>query len=138
MDRMVAARALLLKERRYLPAILFGMHDPGFDVSVITNNYFGVSYLVASKSLNPYGFILGLHTGMAFDLFDKEIQTMNGLFGGISVSHSAAPWVNVIIEHDSRRFNTALKLLLFNHLQVMAGLMDMQYPAGGIGLQIQL
>lgn len=138
MDRMVAGRVLILKESKYLPALLFGMNDPGFDVSVITNNYFGVNYFVASKNINPFGFNLGLHSGMAFNLFEEEIQTMNGLFGGISVSHSKTPWADLIVEYDSRRINTALKLLLFNHLQVMAGLMDMQYPAGGVGVQVQL
>lgn len=138
MDRMVAARVLLLKQRRYLPAVVFGMHDPGLSVDLAANSYFGANYLVASKMLQPFGFILGLHSGLAFDLLGEETQTMKGLFGGLSVSHSAIPWATAMVEHDSNRLNAAVKLLFMGHLQVMAGLMDMQYPAGGIGMQIQL
>lgn len=138
MDRMVAARVLLLKERRAVPAVVFGMHDPGLSVDLASNSYFGANYLVASKTVYPLGFQFGLHTGFAFDLFGEETQTMDGLFGGLSLSHSAAPWITAMIEHDSNRLNAAMKLLFFDHLQVMAGLMDMKYPAGGVGLRVQL
>lgn len=138
MDRMVSARFLLLKERRYLPALLVGIQDIGTSVDLAVNSNFGANYIVASKRFKPSGFIFGLHSGAAFDLFGEETQTMRGLFGGLSVSHSAIPWATAMVEHDSRRLNTAVKLLFMNYLQLMAGLMDMQYPAGGIGLQIQL
>jgi hypothetical protein len=138
MDRMVSVRALILKERNYVPALLVGIHDPGNSTELAANGYFGTNYIAASKNVSSSGFVFGFHTGVAFDVFGEKSQTMKGLFGGISISHSSTPWANVIFEHDSRRINTALKLLLFNHFQVMAGLIELKYPSGGVGLQIQL
>jgi hypothetical protein len=136
-DRMIAVRVQVLREKNVQPAVLIGFHDLRFK-GFSSHSFFGANYIVASKTFQPSGFIFGLHSGAAFDLFGEKSQTMKGLFGGISISHSLTPWANVIVEHDSRRLNAAVKLLFVNHLQVMAGLMDMKYPAGGVGLQIQL
>lgn len=138
-DRMIAVRVQVLKEKKgFQPAVLFGSHDLGKGLGFSANSYFGANYIVASKTFKPSGFIIGLHSGAAFDLFGEETQTMKGFFGGLSVSHSAIPWATAMVEHDSRQLNAAVKLLFMNHIQVMAGLMDMKYPAGGVGLQVQL
>ncbi|WP_158551540.1 YjbH domain-containing protein [Rhodohalobacter sp. SW132] len=138
MDRMVAARVLIIRESGYRPALLFGVHDPGQAFDVAANKYFGANYLVTTKHFSAAGFRAALHAGYAFDLFNEATQVYDGLFGGMSLSHQALPWFEIMAENDSFRWNAAAKLLILNRVQLMAGLMELKNPAGGISYRVTL
>lgn len=138
MDRMVAARFLLVRESGRIPAILFGLHDPGKNVSLAANNTFSASYLAVSKHVEFLFLKTGLHAGYAFDFFKQQTRTHRGFFGGLSVSHHRLTDLQFILEYDSFHWNTAVKLLLFSRIQLMAGLINMDAPATGISYRVQL
>jgi len=138
MDRMVAGRLLILRENGSRPALLLGVHDPGMAVDLAVNKYFGANYLVSSKNLDAAGFSAGLHLGYAFKMLNEETQVFDGIFGGISLSHQQLPWFQIMAEHDSFRWNAGAKLLLLNRIQIMAGLMELKRPAGGISYRVTL
>lgn len=138
MDRMVSARFLLLRETDGRPSILFGLHDPGKNVDLAVNNNFSTNYLAASKHTEFLFLKTGWHIGYAFDFLKQKAITHRGLFGGISVSHSRFSALQFILEYDSFYWNQAVKLLLFNRIQLMGGLINMDEPATGISYRIQL
>jgi hypothetical protein len=132
MDRMVAGRLLILKESDHIPALLFGMHDPGNEAGFTANRYYGANYVVTSKAVQFRGFFTDLHLGYAFDLFDQPTETFDGVFGGFSVTHSKLPQVELMLEHDSFRINAGAKILILKRIQILAGLIELKRPAGGI------
>jgi len=138
MDRMVAGRLLILREKGSRPALLLGIHDPGMSMDIAANKYFGANYLVSSKTLEAVGFSAGLHLGYALDIKTEETQVFDGIFGGASLSHQQIPWFQIMAEHDSFRWNAGAKLLLLNRIQLMAGLMELKRPAGGISYRVTL
>ncbi len=138
MDRMVAGRLLILRETNTRPALLLGVHDPGMTMEVAANKHFGANYLVSSKNLAAGVFSAGLHMGYAFDIRNEETQVLDGLFGGVSISYQQIPWFQIMAEHDSFRWNAGAKLLLLNRFQIMAGLMELKRPAGGISYRVIL
>jgi len=138
MDRMVAARVLILRESGNRPALLFGMHDPGQAFDIAANKYFGANYLVTTKNFSAAGFSSGLHAGYAFGLFNETTQVYDGFFGGMSISHAKIPWFELMAEYDSFRWNAGAKLLILNRVQLLAGLMELKRPAGGISYRVTL
>lgn len=138
MDRMVAGRLLILRETGSRPALLLGVHDPGLALDLTVNKYFGANYLVSSKNLDAAGFSAGLHMGYAFKILNEETQVFDGIFGGVSLSYQQFPWFQIMAEHDSFRWNAGAKLLLLNRIQIMAGLMELKRPAGGISYRVTL
>lgn len=138
MDRMVAGRLLIMREGDRWPALLLGVHDPGEAFDLAANKNFGANYLVASKGYELNQFKTGLHIGYAFEIFGETTQTFDGVFGGISVSHSRIQWLKLMTEYDSFRWNIAGKARIAGRVQLMAGLMEMKRPAGGISYRVIL
>lgn len=132
MDRMLAGRLLILKESDRIPAVLLGIHDPGNGIGLTANRYFGTNYLVSSKAVQFGDLSTDLSLGYAFDLFNQPTETFDGLFGGFSVTHSKLPQVELMLEHDSFRINAGTKILILERIQILAGLIELKRPAGGI------
>ncbi|MEX1014543.1 MAG: YjbH domain-containing protein [Candidatus Paceibacterota bacterium] len=137
MDRMVAARFLLFRENDRLPAVVFGLHDPGGSVGLTDNNHFTANYLVASKNLEMGSLKYGIHSGYAFDIRSQRSKEYRGLFGGLSLEHEQFEWVQLILEYDSFQFNTAVKILLMDRIQFLGGLYNMDQFAGGVSYRFQ-
>ncbi len=131
-DRHVSGRVLVIKESHYVPAIVFGVHDPGKSSGVAANRYFGANYLVGTKHVDLRYVRAGVHVGYAFDLFGEPTQVFDGVFGGVSVSAAGIPGIELIAEHDSFRYNVAGRVLLFGRVQVMAGLLDLKDFSGNV------
>lgn len=138
MDRMVSARFLLLREGEYRPSLLLGFHDPGKSVNLAANNTFSANYASLSKNLELLFLNTGLHLGYAFDIPGQKTLTHRGAFGGVTLAHRAFPALQLIFEYDSAHVNQAVKVLLFNRIQLMGGLIHFDKPAGGISYRVQL
>ncbi len=142
MDRMVAARFLLIRESERLPAVVFGLHDPGSSGGLTrnrfsTNNYYSANYFVASKNLEAGNVRYGIHSGYAFDIGSQQSIEYRGLFGGVSLEHEQFEWFQLILEYDSFQFNTAVKILLLDRIQLLGGLYNLDKFAGGISYRFQ-
>lgn len=137
MDRSVSGRLLLWRESKYIPAIVFGVHDPGREAGFTTNRHYGANYLVGSKNIGVAGLRMGLHGGYAFEIFGEPSLTYQGAFGGVSVSSDYTPWLQLIAEHDSYRYNVAGRLVLFDRVQLMAGLLDLKDLSGNVTYRFQ-
>ena len=137
MDRSVSGRVLLFKESKYVPAIVFGVHDPGREACFSTNRHYGANYLVGSKRVVVGVLDVGIHGGYAFDIFGEPTLTYDGAFGGVGVSSDYTPWLTLMAEHNSFRYNVAGRVVLFNRVQLMAGLLDLKDLSGNVSYRFQ-
>lgn len=139
MDRMIAGKLLILKEKNNQPALLIGIHDPGSSSKLlnVSNGFFSANYFVASKNFVVSNIKLGTHLGYAFELFSQRTIEYDGLFGGISVAHHKFDWSQFVIEYDSFNVNTAIKVILFDRIQIMGGLYNFDQAAYGVSYRFQ-
>lgn len=130
-DRMVSVRVQVLRERKIRPAVALGVHD------LIGTKLFNALYLVASK-----GFRLNrsppfeIHLGYGTDWFKAERHEFVGLFGGVSVE----PITNfhVMIEYDTEKWNSGVRVLFFDHLQIFVAFLGFDSVSGGVSYQFRL
>lgn len=139
-DRMPSFRIRLLKEKKKLPAVVFGWHDISSSRRGGNAKYFEATYLVFSKKIKPeiLPFEIGITTGYGSALRNARHHDFNGIFYGIELKLKQKEWVSYIIENDSRYWNTGLKMLFFKRLQVMTVLRNMDRFEGNISYRIQL
>ncbi len=134
-DRSVAIRARILKERKYLPSILFGGNDV-YTSSEKGNQYFGALYVVTSKNFNYRKSVVGASLGYGLDAFRKN--EIKGIFGGISFSPGFCNDLKLMAEYDSGAFNTGGSLTLFKHFSIVVFAYDLDYIAGGLVCKLNL
>ena len=120
-DRMPTVRIRIIREKEYLPAIVFGMQDFLTSTDLITN-HFNATYLAASKYFQFWSpkKNLGIHTGYSIKLIKAIDYQFKGLFGGLN--YMPFDFLQFIAEYDSFKINCGLKLLLFKHLQLSTAL----------------
>jgi hypothetical protein len=134
-DRMPSIRFRLTQESKYFPAVAMGFHD--FITSLETGNqYFGATYISASKHINMSQFIVGMHLSYGAELL-RHSQFV-GIFGGISINHEKLKALTLAAEYDSLGWNIGAKILLFNHLQILGVWQGLKVFSGGISYRIDL
>ncbi len=139
MDRVISARFQVTKETRTLPAIVFGVQDFGSTwFNEESGSYFAAHYVVASKRVQIRTVRFGLNAGFAFDFVGSETKAFDGLFAGMDVSPLGDDRLQLVAEYDSFRTNAAIKAVIFDHVFMMAGLWDLQTPAGSMGIKVRL
>lgn len=133
-DRMITLRVRLLAQGRVLPALAVGLQDMSYLTGGEEGNaYFASNYVVASRAEEIGKLRVQGHLGYALPVDQGVKQSVNeGVFGGISLGPVQYPGVEVAIEHDSRRWNVSGKVLLFNHVQILAGLYAGKAFSGGL------
>ena len=137
MDRMMTARIHILREREIAPSIVLGFQDFGGTVGASVNSYFGTNYVVASKSILFSSGLADISAGYAYDLKNDPSIVMKGFFAGSEFQFSQTPNVSLIVEYDSKRFNSSIKGD-FGVFQCLAGLMSMKFFSGGCSAKILL
>jgi hypothetical protein len=80
-DRTPMVRLRMLKERKYLPAVVIGIHDLASTESWGTVHY-NATYIVLAKKLNDFDF----HFGYAPEIMKARYYQLNGVFGGVAYS----------------------------------------------------
>ena len=133
-DRMISVRVRVLAQGRVLPALVLGLQDMSYLTGGEEGNaYFASNYIVASRKEEIGGVRVHGHLGYALPQRQGLKQSANeGVFGGISLGPVRHPGMELIVEHDSRRWNVAGKVLLFGRLQVLGGLYAGRAFAGGL------
>ena len=115
-DRMLTVRLQLLKEKKYVPAVLFGLQDMSGAIGATMESatQYSATYGVATKNFEWQQWQVGVSAGYAFDFLDMPTTDFKGLFGGVSISHKSIKNVGLLLEHDSETFNAGVELFLFN------------------------
>ena len=135
-DRSFALRCRILKERKYIPAIVVGGNDVYTSSSGGGNQYFGAVYMVATKNFQCGILTLSFTIGYGIDTFDKKQYA--GIFGGVALSPAFFKPLSLIAEYDTKAINAGASLFLFNHLYIQAFVYDMKYFCGGVQYKVYL
>lgn len=135
-DRSFAIRGRLLRERKYIPALVVGGNDVYTSTSGNGNQNFGVLYTVSTKNFKFKECNFSATLGYYFDAFQKNQDT--GIFGGISFSPDFFKPLTLIAEHDTKAINIGASLFLFNHLYIQAFAYNMNYFCGGVQYKVYL
>jgi hypothetical protein len=133
-DRMASVRLKLMQERAEVPSLVLGAHDFLSNVG----SHFNALYLVASKTV-PFKFPVGktaLHLGYGVDWLDARNHEFAGLFGGISWSPNKI--IVLMLEHDAVRFNSGVRLFLFNHLGLLVAFQNFDSLSAGLSYRFTL
>ena len=131
-DRVVNLRFRLLPENRSFPSVVIGAHD-----AIGESQNFHAFYLSASKNfhLTPRSKI-GFHLGYGSDYFDADRRQFVGIFGGISLSPH--PFVRLMLEYDTEKFNFGTRLSLFDRVELLIALLNVETFSGGVSYRFQL
>jgi hypothetical protein len=137
-DRRISMRLRPLKERKYVPAVVVGIHDLYTSVpkESETNQYFSSLYAVATKNIPVKGSAFGITLGYGIRAF-RNNQFL-GFFGGVSFSPGFYRPMKFIAEYDGVGINLGLQAMLFRHLFVYAMVNDFKYFSGGIAYHVYL
>jgi hypothetical protein len=135
-DRMASAKLRIMKENRYFPSIVLGIHDIYGDAVK-----FNAQYIVASKSINfPLLGLMYIHTGYAPNpiKFKKIMHySMEGAFAGIE--KVLCPYLTATLEYDSRKFNIGLKIVpLGDRVYINIAVLGMNRISGGVSFSADL
>lgn len=133
-DRSLSVRVRLLKEKKYLPALVIGANDPVKDLG---NNYFRGFYGTVTKHIDLKGHELGVTLGYIGWTSDRNVLR-NGVFGGVSYRPVFCRPLCVIAEYDTRNFNVGLTAKLWNHVSLYAFTSQFDCIAGGLRFECTL
>ncbi len=142
-DGVVSLQYLVLKERKYLPALAVGARD------IYSFILLNTTYLVASKSIVAKPTIhWRLHVGYGSDVIDHHLgvpkkdrqfpvgHTIVGLFGGLEIN-----WKNrlsYVLEYDSQKMNTGFRFHWLRCWQLDLVLLNMEYWSGNLNCSFSL
>lgn len=127
-DRTPMVRLRVLKERKYLPALLIGVHDVASTESWGTVHY-NATYLVLSKQLSAFDF----HFGYAPEIMKAKYYQLSGVFGGVAYSPHKA--INLFAEYDTRTVNAGVQFLLLKHIGINLATINFDSWAAGVSFK---
>ena len=127
-DRAPMVRFRVLKERKYLPAVVIGIHDLASTESWGTV-HFNATYLVLAKKVSDFDF----HFGYAPEIMKALYYQLNGVFGGVAYSPHKA--INLFAEYDTRHVNAGVQFLLLKHIGINLGTVNFDSWAVGVNFK---
>jgi len=137
-NRSPGAKIRLYKETKLIPTVSVGIFD-FTSVDGGGSRWFGSEYLVMTKNFN-LGQIINLSGtfGYGFDVLKAKHKEQEGFFYGFSAELENIPQIAVLVDYDSRYWNTGIRLNLFNHLQILGVLREFKSLEGALSYRIQL
>ena len=129
-DRMFGFRARLLKEKKYLPALVLGLQDASaiFGETCLGCSNYSATYFVGSKNFRTGFGNFDLSIGYAFDFKELKARDYKGVFGGVSFTSSFYDDLSILFEHNSKGINTGFKLNLISKFNLMFGFWNLDKP----------
>ncbi len=139
-DRMPSIRINLLKEQKYLPSVVIGIHDFISTTDNGTARNFGASYLVATKGFNYPTLFLNseITAGYGTNWLNSSHNEFIGLWGGISLKCNKLKFISLIIEYDGKTTNAGLQCIFFKHLHLTTGMLNFDSFTGCINYHIRI
>ena len=136
-DRIVFFRFKILSEKRSLPGVVLGLHDPLGFIGEERAQHFNASYLVASKGFHLTNTTkLNFHAGYGVDWIPAAQYQFVGFFGGIEFI--SLPSSSFMVEYDADKFNAKLRVDFFKNFQGTVGLFGLDKFGGGISYRMTL
>lgn len=139
MDRMFSAKFILIEEGNIIPNVACGLQNP---YSTVTSaNHFNSTYFVLSKKINfSKSIISSITLGRGFDWIKSADHEFIGYFGGLSITLQEVliSKISFIVEYDAERWNGGIRLLLFNHLALLAGYQGFNAFSGNFSILFSL
>lgn len=130
-DRTPMFRLRALKERKYIPAIVLGIHDMA-STSNSGTVYFNATYIVLSKRLNDFD----IHLGYAPPIMKARYYQLNGLFGGVSyIPHKN---ISLLAEYDTKTVNAGVHFEFFKHFGINLSTIKFDSFAAGMNCKVVL
>ena len=129
-DRMFGFRARLLKEKKYLPALVLGLQDASaiFGETCLTCSNYSATYFVSSKNIKTEFGNFDLSVGYAFDFKELKAKDYKGVFGGVSFSPKFYEDASFLFGHNSKGFNTGIRWIAFSRFNLMLGVWNLDKP----------
>jgi hypothetical protein len=135
-DRSFGAKLQILKEKKRIPSLLFGMDDIYTEVQGGGNQYFASAFIASRKTFQTKAHIFRFTVG--YGLNTKGRERLNGLFGGISYSPQKFKPLKLMAEYDTRHINAACSLLIARHLNLYGGYYGNKNLAAGVAWKFLL
>ena len=138
-DRMFAGRIRLLKESKYIPAIVVGANDftKALGLSTAPTNY-SSTYVVGTKSFKYLEYQFATSLGYGLDVLELDRYDFLGIFGGVEIRHNQLANSSLSLEYDSKNIHLSIGHTFFNRLVIKAGLWDLKKPAAMIAYTYQI
>ena len=138
-DRMFAGRIRLLKESKYIPAIVVGANDftKALGLSTAPTNY-SSTYVVGTKSFKYLEYQFATSLGYGLDVLELDRYDFLGIFGGVEIRHNQLANSSLSLEYDTRNIHLSIGHTFFNRLVIKAGLWDLKKPAAMIAYKYQI
>lgn len=138
-DRMFAGRIRLLKESKYIPAIVVGANDftKALGLSTSSTNY-SSTYVVGTKSFKYLEYQFATSLGYGLDVLELDRYDFLGVFGGVEIRHNQLANSSLSLEYDSSNIHLSIGHTFFNRLVIKAGLWDLKKPAAMIAYKYQI
>ncbi|MFC2136265.1 YjbH domain-containing protein [Bacteroidota bacterium] len=142
MDRFIGVKYKFFNEGKYFPSLTVGLNNPlNADPAA---NHFNSSYIVATKNIESNILVdnISLTLGYGSDFIDATDYQFIGIFGGASIdlylTQSGESSVSFMVEYDADRLNGGVRLTLFDHVNILAGMIGFDSFSGGIGILFNL
>ena len=138
-DRMFAGRIRLLKESKYIPAIVVGANDftKALGLSTAPTNY-SSTYVVGTKSFKYLNYQFAASLGYGLDVLELDRYDFLGIFGGVEIRHNQLANSSLSLEYDTSNIHLSIGHTFFDRLVIKAGLWDLKKPAAMIAYKYQI
>ena len=134
-DRILSLKLQVIKEDKYLPAFALGIHSVPSDTRDAT--HFQALYGVLTKNFHQTIIFdnISLTLGYGSDAIKAADHEFVGIFGGASFDFSLLTSnFSLLLENDAIRWNGGVRITLFNHIRLLAGLMEFRHFTGGVSV----
>jgi hypothetical protein len=137
-DRMPSIRIKLINENNIIPSFLIGAHD-FFRTTDHLTSYNTSTYFAMTKNLSLSGDDLSLKLDLGYGGF-KLLKSSGYQFDGLFYGASLKMYKNIelIVENDALRFNSGVRVNLFDCISCTAGLMAFKNFSGTISYSFLL
>jgi len=142
-DGVVSLQYLMIKEKRFFPALAIGARD------IYSFILLNTSYLVASKNIvRQSNTRVRLHLGYGSDIINQHLgvpksdrgypvgHTIIGMFGGMEINWKDS--IVYMLEYDTRFMSTGFRFRLNPYLNFDIHLLNMEDLSGSLNLSFGL
>lgn len=127
-DRSLSVRLRLMKERKFLPALVVGTHDPFADLG---RNYYQGFFGVMTKHFNIGNNEIGISAGYLG--YTGEYNRLNdGVFAGVTLKPAFYKDMTFMAEYDTKNVNVGVAARMWKHLSVHLFTAGFNSIAGGL------
>ncbi|MBN1481763.1 hypothetical protein EH223_05425 [candidate division KSB1 bacterium] len=137
-DRSPSVRVKLVRERRTLPTILFGVHDIFSTVEHGQARHFGATYFVATKHFLHGTFMIAPTIGYGFEILESDQTELLGFFGGIKIRSAYFRRIALLVDYDTKYMNFAMDIYPLKSAQIKLALLNFRHFAANASMHFSL